>query len=145
MAESGRLGDRSRLIIFCISQFIQKFVIEPVQELKKTISEIGFRLDYYTDAYPSTPDLNDENQRKEVLDIFNGLRESSCRLYSDARAILCYDLFEAMRWIPTRSELEKAKSNLMYVSNTKFMTDRHERWERRQQINEVKNLLHLDK
>lgn len=129
------------VFIFCISQFIQKFLLEPVQELNKTIGEISFRLDYYANIFPSSNQNLNEDQQKQLLIVFNSLRESSCRLQANAWAIWWYDFFECIRFIPLRSNIVKSKGKLIYISNTTSETERAERMERRKQIEEVKQLL----
>jgi hypothetical protein len=131
------------VIVFCISQLIQRFVLEPIQELKKTIGEIRFRLNYYANVYPNDFEKVSEALKKQLITASDAFRESGLRLESNASAIPGYDFFEAIRWIPKRDDIEKASGNLIFISNNTFTEDLCERRERRRQINEVKKLLRM--
>jgi hypothetical protein len=82
------------LLVFCVGQIIQRFVLEPIQELKKTIAEIRFRLNYYADVHPSEFETAPAVLKERIATASEAFRESAIRLETYAAIIPLYDLCE---------------------------------------------------
>lgn len=131
------------LLVFCVGQIIQRFVLEPIQELKKTIAEIRFRLNYYADVHPSEFETAPAVLKERIATASEAFRESAIRLETYAAIIPLYDLCELVFRLPKCADIHTIVGHLIFISNTFFETHPEERKERRRQIGEVKQLLRL--
>ncbi|MCI0439395.1 MAG: hypothetical protein L0177_09720 [Chloroflexi bacterium] len=66
------------VLVFVIGQAILKFVLEPLQEFRRTVSEIAHALIEYANVY-GNPGLGDEQKLKDAS---SALRRLSSKLHS---------------------------------------------------------------
>jgi hypothetical protein len=122
------------VFVFIIGQLVQKFFLEPVYEQAKAIGAVLFNLTYYAPWY-ANPGHGKEDDLSKAS---NAIRECASHLEATTHAIYCYCLFDALRLAPTRSNIEIAVGNLIFISNSVHSGDGRDN---RKHADEVKNLL----
>lgn len=95
------------VIIFVLGQFIVKFIIEPAQELKKTISGISYLVLLYQG------ELTNAISSKDIaLDI----EIKSAEIISKSDAILFFRFAKVLLGLPTKSKILEASRELNRIS-----------------------------
>ena len=84
------------VILFVIGQLLSKFLIEPIQELKKAIGEVRFNLAYYAPII-HTPISRDKERSDKAYD---AIMRNSCDLLTKADAIPFYRLIPNRFFLP---------------------------------------------
>jgi len=109
------------VIVFVIGQLLTRTIIDPIHNLKKTIGEIAFALDFHAPAI-HTPIGKRENEDKAQA----ALRKLSCDLRSEIRIIPMYWLWSICSCcaLPKRKDVLSAASHLMGLSNSVKKDDR---------------------
>lgn len=102
------------VVVFSLSQIVQKFLVEPVHEQAKVIGEIFFGLVYYADRY-ANPGTGRPEAMTETVDTF---RRYASRLEGTTHAVRCYRLFECLGLAPSREGVDKAVGDLIRISNS---------------------------
>jgi hypothetical protein len=122
---------------------LTKFLIEPAHEQSKVIGEINNDLSFYANWYvnPMPFHQRPEPVRQEALDASNAIRRCSSRLSGTTRAIRWYGLFDKLRLIPPRHNVEEAVKGLMYISNSMYSDVKHQGRENKQEADRVRALL----
>jgi hypothetical protein len=101
--------------VFVLGQILQKFFIEPIQELHKLRGEIADGLIFYANVYsnPRNPqDLSNEYDRAQAA-----MRQLASRLLARTHAIPWYSLWDRLRFVPKRKNVAQASSFLIGLSN----------------------------
>jgi hypothetical protein len=111
------------IIVFVASQLLQRILVEPLQDLRKTIGKIAHALTFYANFMHHQPSPFDggggvgkppEEMDAAALEIR--------RLASGLRAIPLvipgYRLFAAIRVVPSQKDIDVASSNLIGWSNS---------------------------
>lgn len=92
------------LFLFVIGQLLSKFLIEPIQELKKAIGEVRFNLAYYAPII-HTPISRNQERSDEA---YAAIMKNSCDLLTKADAIPFYRNLPC-RWVlPIKNIYEAA-------------------------------------
>ena len=103
----------SGVITFVIGQIIVKLLIDPVQEMKKTIGQIS-----YTFSERANVISNPGVHRKEIMDETSELlRRLSSQIHAHIQIIPLYDKIFKVFGLPSKSKLYKASSDLICLSN----------------------------
>lgn len=102
------------VVVFSLSQIVQKFLVEPVHEQSKVIGEILFGLVYYGDRY-ANPGTGKPEAMTEAADT---IRRYASRLEGTTHAVHSYRLFECIGLAPNRKSVEEAVGNLIRISNS---------------------------
>jgi hypothetical protein len=97
------------VIIFVVGQTVLKFFIEPLQELRKTIGEIAFSLDFYANQMGESSPKGDEARA--------AYRQQACKLRGIVSQVHWLPVFAFFRLAPLRSKVEKASRCLIALSN----------------------------
>lgn len=102
------------IIVLVIGQLLQKFFIEPLHELSKTIGETSFALVYYANLYsnPGTGKL------EEMDEASKNIRRLAAKLVSSAHAVRGYGLLSLIRAVPRKRDVNSAASSLIGLSNS---------------------------
>ena len=100
----------SAVMIFVLGQISLKLIIEPIQELKKEISEILNAMVFYADRISNPNDFIDE--------VSKILRKHASNLEAKSSIIPFYRIFEIFRVLPTKQNISEAKSHLVGLSNS---------------------------
>jgi len=106
----------SGVLTYVAGQLILKLVIEPVQDLKKTIGQISHVLIERANVIsnPGVP-------TSEVMDATSSeLRRLSSQLHAHLYLVPAYDKTARVFRLPTRDRILTAASNLIGLSNSVF-------------------------
>ncbi|MGB4115808.1 MAG: hypothetical protein WBK51_04580 [Polaromonas sp.] len=112
------------VVVFVASQILGKLVIEPIQDLKKTLGEIRYSLVFHAQAI-MTPvgDREGEDKASEAL------RKLACDLLSKVGAVPFYDRWAAISsdFLPARVSANEASKCLIGLSNSVHQQNRSDR------------------
>jgi len=135
------------VFIFILSQYLLKFILEPILELKKSLSEIMFSLDYYSPRidpianYHTGTLRNDipESKQLRIQEVEEELARLSAVIISKLNSTLFYDLVHRIFYLPHRERIIEIAKILKNISN---WTDIEERKSKvSDAINEVKKII----
>jgi hypothetical protein len=101
------------VIVFVVGQFVQRFLLEPIQDQRRVTGEIAFVLLYHGNVGR----FQNEAHRNEVG---MELRRLAGELRATRSKIPFYRLLEKTGWIPTTGSVIKASSGLVGWSNAVF-------------------------
>jgi hypothetical protein len=113
------------IIVFIFSQIALKFILEPLAEYRKVKSQIAFNLIYYANIYMNPVESNNENLENESLrnklnETSEIIRKLSCEFTGSLQIIPLYQFFSLMGLIPSKSNAQLVKSNLIGISNSLY-------------------------
>lgn len=109
----------SGVITFVIGQLIVKLLLDPVQDMKKTIGQVSHTLVERANviANPGVP-------TKEVMDeTSDSLRRLSSQLHAHLYLIPSYGMTSKIFCLPSKEKLLTASSALIGLSNSVYRTD----------------------
>ncbi len=137
------------LIIFLIGQIFLFFLIRQYKEFKESLDLVDFSLKHYSNLY-TNPLINrkkdDFNLSKEDLekiteiekqiynDASNRLRSSAVRLLIKYNRLNFPPIFPK---IPKKNDLHKAYGALIFLSNTTFLGNAVENYEKSKEIHQL--------
>lgn len=100
------------VLVFVVGQFLQKFILEPVQEQRRLIGEVAFALVFYANVSTrfSAPEEKDEAQKS--------VRKLSAQLRATLWTIPFYNLLAALHIVPKREAINRASTGLIGFSNS---------------------------
>jgi hypothetical protein len=119
----------SGVIIYVAGQIIVKIVIDPVQELKRVIADIAFKLIHYSHVYriaPSgDPDASGEEEQKGVdpeklEQASDEYRKLASMLNAGYRLVPFYAVAKLLFFLPKEADLIDARNELMEMSEEIF-------------------------
>lgn len=112
------------VMVFVMGQLISKFLIEPIQELRKVIGEVRFNLAYYS-AIIHTPIGRDEDQCQKAHD---AITKNWSDLLTKAHAIPLYKCLPRIFVLPQKN-IERAATHLRglatYIHETGAKAESH--------------------
>lgn len=126
------------ILIYVIGRVIEKFLLEPLQEYKKTISSVINQLIYHADIY-SNASVISVDLRKETS---KSIRKLASRLYSKTYQVNCYWFFNKIGVIPSHENSTKAASSLIGLSNSIMSNNEKTIEEFREEIMSLLNIKH---
>jgi len=109
----------SGVITFVIGQLVVKLILDPVQDLKKTIGQISHVLVERANviANPGVPS-------KEIMDdTSDSLRRLSAQLHAHLYLVPLYKQTSTVFRLPSKDALLAASSNLIGLSNSVYRAD----------------------
>lgn len=95
------------LTVFVIGQLLSRFLIEPIQEIKKAIGEVRFNLAYYA-AIIHTP-ISRDKERSDAA--YDAIMRNSCELLTKVDAIPFYGFLPRQCVLPTK-DIQRAAVDL---------------------------------
>lgn len=109
------------VLLFVVGQFFAKFIIEPVQELKKILGKIRYSLAFHSRPIASSigkPEWDDSAEET--------FRKLSCNLRSKIDEIPLYGWWSSLspKFLPSRSSSLEAARLLMALSHSVHDPDR---------------------
>lgn len=127
------------VFVFVVGQLLGKFVIDPVQDLKKLLGEIRFALVFHAQAV-LTP-VGDRAREDEAQ---KALRKLSCDLRSKVGAIPFYRVWSIVScgFLPSKESAFKASTQLMGLSNSVHQPDRSDKNDAR--VSNIEKLLNYE-
>jgi hypothetical protein len=127
----------SGTLVFCLSQIIQKFILEPILEYKKTIGKIDNKLKYYSNK------ISTILSKTVLIETSEKVRELSCDLESSYKQIPFNKFFVWIKIIPGKKAISDSSKSLIRVSN--IVTDEKLNDEIKifDEIEKIRNLLNI--
>lgn len=101
------------VLIFIFSQYISKFLIEPIYGLYKIRGEIAYALIFYANVI-FNPDTSKEKAKEDAYSI---LRSKASLLMSQVHMIKWYDFFKLLNFVPKYKDIISAEEELIRLSN----------------------------
>ena len=86
------------VILFVIGQLLSKFLIEPIQELRKAIGEVRFNLAFYAPIIHTPISRDKENSDKA----YDAIMRNSCDLLTKAHGIPFYSFLPRQFVLPIK-------------------------------------------
>ena len=124
--------------VFVLGQILQKFILEPFQEYKKTIGRIDNRLKFYSNIL-----TNAGFTRKIIVEVTDAMRNLSCDLEANYKQIPFNQLFVNLKLLESKKDMATAAQGLIFVSNAGGRRDSgFDRVDNR--INEIRKLLKIE-
>ena len=117
------------IFIYVLGEIVIKIVIDPVQELKRVIAEIAFKLIYYSHMYklsasdesePTTSARNIDTQKLEQT--ADEYRRLASLLNAGFRLVPVYGLTRIFFSLPKEVDIINARNALMEMSEEIFET-----------------------
>ena len=121
------------IIIFVTGRTIEKFILEPLQEYKKTLSSISYNLIYYSNIYSNVKSVSDENK----VEVSLTLRKLASELSAKTHQIVFYKIFTWLKVIPNYNNSIEAVGTLIGFSNSLWNSELHEINDRREKIEQL--------
>ena len=117
------------VIIYVAGQIIVKIVIDPVQELKRVIAEIAFKLIYYSHVYRVTSSgdaeaFEEEAQKRvdseKLEQAADEYRKLASMLNAGYRLVPFYALARLLFLLPREADIIEARNSLLEMSEEIF-------------------------
>jgi hypothetical protein len=117
------------VIIYVAGQIIVKIVIDPVQELKRVIAEIAFKLIYYSHVYRLTSSGDDEASEEEAQKSVDSekleqaadeYRKLASMLNAGYRLVPFYAFARWLFFLPREADIMEARNSLLEMSEEIF-------------------------
>ena len=116
-------------LVFAVTQYISKFIIEPYAELKRAYGEVIAVLFRYDTVNPSTWDIETEFDKERLFEAKNILWEKGSQLVAISYSVPSYFLIRLISRfnIPSQSDLIEIGFILMgiasYLGNAHLLND----------------------
>jgi hypothetical protein len=104
------------VLVFLIGQAVLKFLLEPLQEFRRTVSEIAHALIEYANVY-CNPGVGEDQKLKQVS---IALRNLSSKLYAQMYLTPKYGYIAKLLSFPSEKAVSEAATNLICLSNNVF-------------------------
>ena len=124
------------IIIYVIGRAIEKMILEPLQEYRKTLANISDTLIYYANIYSNISVASKEDKEETS----KALRKLASDLSAKTHLIVFYKHFSKLGWIPTYNKSMDAVATLIGFSNSLWHSDFKEIDERRKRIENLLNI-----
>ncbi|MBY0569987.1 MAG: hypothetical protein K2P61_01750 [Burkholderiaceae bacterium] len=111
----------SGVITYVLGQLIVKLVIDPVQEMKKTIGQISHALIEHANVI-SNPGVPSQEAMRETSKL---LRQLSSQLQAHLYLIPSYPVTTKIFRLPHKKQVSAASSSLIGLSNSVFHANEH--------------------
>lgn len=121
------------IVIFLFGQYILKFFIEPIMDLRKHIGKIAFILIFHANEIYSANE-NTDIVRKEI-------RESSSKLIEFLHIPICYKFLHKLFAMPSQKDVYDSAGLLLGLSNANDINTLND--SKKQRIKKIKELLKI--
>lgn len=117
------------VIIYVAGEIIVKLVIDPVQELKRVIADIAFKLIHYSHVYRIAPsgdvDASGEEAQKSVdpeklEQAADEYRKLASMLNAGYRLVPFYAIAKLLFFLPREADIIEARNELLEMSEEIF-------------------------
>ena len=102
--------------VFVIGQIFLKWIIEPIQDFRKVISEILFYLTNYHDTIHNAKIY----EKSDALSVGKNLERLGASLLASQRLIPCYAMVHKILGLPNSEEIILASNRLSLISKRMF-------------------------
>jgi hypothetical protein len=124
------------VLVFVAGQIVQRFVLEPAQELQKLRGEVGDALIFYGNVFGS----GDIHERERRLAMMEAVRKLAGRLRVQPYVIFGYGVLARLKLVPRRDDLLEASRLLIFLSNSASHTNHSEILQGRRDIARILGL-----
>lgn len=102
------------VIVAVAGYIMSNFLLKPIQDYKKIIGKVGYKLTYYVHIItsPQSGDLADEASLV--------LRDLACDLERKYCLIILLPIFNKLGIVPNQAQLIDAKKKIIFLSNSVF-------------------------
>jgi hypothetical protein len=111
------------VFVFVLGQLIQRILIEPIQDLRRTRGKIAHALTFYANFMPITPSpfegggvVGESPERMKAAS--DAIRQLSADLLANCLTIPWYALCTALNFVPSLEAIETASKHLLGWSNS---------------------------
>ena len=115
------------VIIYVLGEIIVKIVIDPVQELKRVIAEIAFKLIHYSHVFklassdePGGEAAGEAIGREKLEEAADEYRRLASMLNAAYRLVPFYPLTKLMFFLPKEADIIEARNSLLEMSEEIF-------------------------
>ena len=117
------------VIIYVAGQIIVKIVIDPVQELKRVIADIAFKLIHYSHVYRISPSGDEEASGEEAQKSIDPekleqaadeYRKLASMLNAGYRLVPFYTIAKLLFFLPKEADIIDARNELIEMSEEIF-------------------------
>jgi hypothetical protein len=104
---------------------VQRFLLEPLNELSRVLGRITFAMHYYGREYnfPINPEHADQASQQRYWAVADRLRELGSSLAETSQGIRLYWFWLILRMTPRRKRIDEAIGLLTRMSNSMFAFD----------------------
>lgn len=103
--------------VFVLGQIVLKWMIEPIQKLRKLKGEILFHLAY---DYTTIHNAKKTGKTETALEVGKTLERLGASLLANQHLIPIYSLNQRVFQLPDRNKLQEAAKRLHLISNSMF-------------------------
>ena len=115
------------VIIYVLGEIIVKIVIDPVQELKRVIAEIAFKLIHYSHVFklassqePAEEAAGDAIRREKLEEAADEYRRLASMLNAGYNLVPFYPVARLLFFLPREADIIEARNGLMEMSEQIF-------------------------
>ncbi|MBA3872320.1 MAG: hypothetical protein H0X30_24520 [Anaerolineae bacterium] len=102
------------VVVYVVGQFIQHFLLEPIQEQRKVIGDVAFAIVFYANAGIIFTEEDIATKQKDKAEI----RKLASQLRATLYTVPFYSVLAFLRIVPKRNALMKASGSLIGFSNS---------------------------
>jgi hypothetical protein len=124
------------IIIYVVGRAVEKFVLEPLHDYRKTLAKISDTLIYYANVYSNTT-VSSKEDKEETS---KALRKLASDLSAKTHQIVFYRFFFKIGWIPSYNNSMDAVATLIGFSNSLWQSNFQEIDERRKKVEQLLNI-----
>lgn len=121
------------IIIFVVGRTVEKFIIEPIQEYKKTLGSITYNLIYYANIYSNINSVSNEDK----VEVSRAIRKLASELSAKTHQIAFYKTFSKLKVIPNYNNSMDAVGILIGFSNSLWNSEYSDINNRREKIEQL--------
>lgn len=115
------------VIIYVIGEIIVKIVIDPVQELKRVIADIAFKLIHYSHVFKLAPSDKPSGEaageiinQEKLEEAANEYRRLASMLNAGYRLVPFYPIAKLLFFLPKEADIINARNALLEMSKEIF-------------------------
>ena len=124
------------IIIYVVGRAVEKFVLEPLQDYRKTLANISDTLIYYANVYSNTTVASKEDKEETS----KAIRKLASDLSAKSHQIVFYKFFAKTKWIPSYNNSMDAVGKLIGFSNSLWNSNFKEINDRLKKIEQLLNI-----
>jgi hypothetical protein len=130
----------SGTLVFVLGQILQRFLLEPIKEYKKTVGKIDNKLKFYSNVLTNPIFSKD---RKMIVEITDIMRTLSCEIESAYKQIPLTSWLSKLKIVERKKDIAKVAQDLIFLSNAGGRDEsRIDKCDER--INEIRRLLKIE-
>lgn len=130
----------SGTLVFVLGQILQRFLLEPIKEYKKTVGKIDNKLKFYSNILLNSIFSED---KKMIVEITDFMRNLSCEIESAYKQVPLAYWLSKLKIIEEKKDVAKVAQGLIFLSNAGGRGEsRIDKCD--EKINEIRRLLKIE-